>query len=121
MACDYILKTSWIHEEWPLCIYTMYTCMRETGLRLLPVSTNDRSMYDALLYIEPVIRGVPSLDHCWGTGFGPFNLPTCTLLPGRRDHSQKWSLVELLCYLYCVYAAAGLSCYIHVALLATTV
>ena len=74
-------------------------------------------MFDALLYIEPVIRGVPSLDHCWGTGFGPFNLPTCTLLPGRRDHSQKWSLVELLCYLYYVYAAAGLSCYIHVALL----
>ena len=43
----------------------------------------------ALLHAVPVIRGVPSPDHCWGTGFGPFKLPTCTLLPGRRDHSQK--------------------------------
>ena len=23
------------------------------------------------------------------TGFGPFNLPTCVLLPGRRDHSHS--------------------------------
>ena len=41
--------------------------------------------------VWPVIRGGTFTDHSWVTGFGPFNLPTCDMLPKGRDHSKKLS------------------------------
>ena len=46
-----------------------------------------------VLFISTSRQGSSSIDHCVGTGFGPFNLPTCASLPLRRDHSHQRSLV----------------------------
>ena len=46
-----------------------------------------------VLFIRTSHQGSSSIDHCVGTGFGPFNLPTCASLPLRRDHSHQRSLV----------------------------
>ena len=46
-----------------------------------------------VLFISTSHQGSSSIDHCVGTGFGPFNLPTCASLPLRRDHSHQRSLV----------------------------
>ena len=46
-----------------------------------------------VLFISTSHQGSSSIDHCVGTGFGPFSLPTCASLPLRRDHSYQRSLV----------------------------
>ena len=57
-----------------------------------------------VLFISTSHQGSSSIDHCVGTGFGPFNLPTCASLPLRRDHSHQRSLVgysSSLCLVSC--------------------
>ena len=61
--------------------------------RVVLVDCNVVVVVRLVLFISTSHQGSSSIDHCVGTGFGPFNLPTCASLPLRRDHSHQRSLV----------------------------
>ena len=61
--------------------------------RVVLVDCNVVVVVRLVLFISTCHQGSSSIDHCVGTGFGPFNLPTCASLPLRRDHSHQRSLV----------------------------
>ena len=61
--------------------------------RVVLVDCNVVVVVRLVLFISISHQGSSSIDHCVGTGFGPFNLPTCASLPLRRDHSHQRSLV----------------------------
>ena len=61
--------------------------------RVVLVDCNVVVVVRLVLFISTSHQWSSSIDHCVGTGFGPFNLPTCASLPLRRDHSHQRSLV----------------------------
>ena len=61
--------------------------------RVVLVDCNVVVVVRLVLFISTSHQGSSSIDHCVGTGFGPFILPTCASLPLRRDHSHQRSLV----------------------------
>ena len=61
--------------------------------RVVLVDCNVVVVVRLVLFISTSHQGSSSIDHCVGTGFGPFNLPTCASLPLRRDHSHQRGLV----------------------------
>ena len=81
-----------------VCTYVLlYVCM---DLFIIYLSLCQAVREYALVW--PVIRGVTLSDYGMATGFGPFNLPTCGLLPKGRDHSHVESGKHIyVCIVYC--------------------